>query len=146
MSHSFLRNQSKVKGTLHLSNGNFTKRDNCSPNYSSQMLSSSQDSNNEQEQIYNRILHLGKCRLSSEDDLIEVCNSQEKFKATTSFRPATKLPFAFSRSASISNATTDTTDLIAIGTISMTTQRQPPTRPQQQSRWVSLHSLHRPNT
>lgn len=77
---------------------------------------------------------MGKCKLSSQDDLIDVCESQEQFKATSSFRPSTRLPFTFSRNSSMPNSARDTTDLIAIGTISMATQRQPPTKPLSQSR------------
>ena len=104
------------------------KRDiTCSPTTST----SAQDSSSDQEATYHRILHLGKCKLSAEEDFINGCENQEKFKLASSFRPApTKLPFTFSRSTSIPNSPRDTTDLIAIGTISMTAQRQPAPKPQ----------------
>ena len=92
---------------------------------------SAQDSSSDQEQNCSRILPLGKCKLSTEEEFYNGCESQDKVKAaSSSFRPNPKLPFTFSRSASIPNTPRDNTDLIAIGTISMPSHRQPVLKPQ----------------
>lgn len=73
----------------------------------------------------NRVLRLGKCKLNNE---FSKESSAELYKSSY-FRPGPKIPFSFSRSTSIPTMLNGTSDLIAIGTIPMTSQRQTPPKP-----------------
>ena len=74
----------------------------------------------------NRVLRLGKCKLNNEFFSKE--SSAELYKSSY-FRPGPKIPFSFSRSTSIPTMLNGASDLIAIGTIPMASQRQTPPKP-----------------
>ena len=113
----------------HASNSN--RRCQCSNRdtrvKSSSNNSSTTDSGSEIEHS-TRVLTLGKCTLSTNDDLSLNDNTSEPYR-NTSFRPGPKLPFTFKRSESIPNTPRDASDLIAIGTIPITTQKQVQPKP-----------------
>ncbi|XP_015770641.1 PREDICTED: uncharacterized protein LOC107349059 isoform X1 [Acropora digitifera] len=78
----------------------------------------------------NRVLRLGKCKLNNEFFSKE--SSAELYKSSY-FRPGPKIPFSFSRSTSIPTMLNGASDLIAIGTIPMASQRQTPPKPMSRS-------------
>ncbi|KAK2553701.1 hypothetical protein P5673_024928 [Acropora cervicornis] len=78
----------------------------------------------------NRMLRLGKCKLNNEFFSKE--SSAELYKSSF-FQPGPKIPFSFSRSTSIPTMLNGTSDLIAIGTIPMASQRQTPPKPMSRS-------------
>lgn len=84
----------------------------------------------------NRVLRLGKCKLNNEFFSKE--SSAELYKSSY-FRPGPKIPFSFSRSTSIPTMLNGASDLIAIGTIPMASQRQTPPKPM--SRWKTKATL-----
>ncbi|XP_032228154.2 uncharacterized protein LOC5504020 isoform X2 [Nematostella vectensis] len=100
---------------------------------------SGQDSSSDQEQNYTRVLPLGKCQINNDEELVDQCGTPSPRFKSGSFRPPPRLPFTFNHSASIPSSPRDATDLIAIGTISMTSQRQPPPKPM--SRWKTKATL-----
>ncbi|XP_068680846.1 uncharacterized protein [Montipora foliosa] len=86
----------------------------------------------------NRVLRLGKCKLTGNNELLSSDGSSDLYKSSY-FRPGPKIPFSFSRSTSIPAMFQSTSDLIAIGTIPMTSQRQTPAKPM--SRWKTKTTL-----
>ncbi|XP_068680845.1 uncharacterized protein [Montipora foliosa] len=80
----------------------------------------------------NRVLRLGKCKLTGNNELLSSDGSSDLYKSSY-FRPGPKIPFSFSRSTSIPAMFQSTSDLIAIGTIPMTSQRQTPAKPMSRS-------------
>ncbi|XP_022799843.1 uncharacterized protein LOC111337751 isoform X2 [Stylophora pistillata] len=82
------------------------------------------DSSSEKENGNQRVLPLGKCNIDNED-LGSTNLSRRSF-----FPPRPKLPVSLNRSASsIPTMPHGTSDLIAIGTIPITTHRQTPVKP-----------------
>ena len=75
----------------------------------------------------NRVLPLGKCKLNNEE-LLSSDGSSDLYRSSF-FRPGPKLPLTFNRSTSIPTMPRSTSDLIAIGTIPITSQRQTPVKP-----------------
>lgn len=92
------------------------------------------DSSSEGENGNQRGLPLGKCNINNED-----LGSTDLYRSSF-FRPGPKLPVTFNRSASsIPTMPHSTSDLIAIGTIPITTHRQTPVKPM--SRWKTKATL-----
>lgn len=92
------------------------------------------DSSSEGENGNQRVLPLGKCNINNED-----LGSTDLYRSSF-FRPGPKLPVTFNRSASsIPTMPHSTSDLIAIGTIPITTHRQTPVKPM--SRWKTKATL-----
>ncbi|XP_022799846.1 uncharacterized protein LOC111337751 isoform X5 [Stylophora pistillata] len=92
------------------------------------------DSSSEKENGNQRVLPLGKCNIDNED-LGSTNLSRRSF-----FPPRPKLPVSLNRSASsIPTMPHGTSDLIAIGTIPITTHRQTPVKPM--SRWKTKATL-----
>lgn len=92
------------------------------------------DSSSEGEASNQRVLALGKCNLNNED-----LGSNDLYKSSF-FRPGPKIPVTFNRSASsIPTMPRSTSDLIAIGTIPITSHRQTPAKPM--SRWKTKATL-----
>ncbi|PFX19803.1 uncharacterized protein LOC111337751 isoform X3 [Stylophora pistillata] len=86
------------------------------------------DSSSEKENGNQRVLPLGKCNIDNED-LGSTNLSRRSF-----FPPRPKLPVSLNRSASsIPTMPHGTSDLIAIGTIPITTHRQTPVKPMSRS-------------
>lgn len=85
----------------------------------------------------NRVLPLGKCKLNNEE-LLSSDGSAELYRSSF-FRPGPKVPSTFNRSTSIPLMPRSTSDLIAIGTIPITSQRQTPVKPM--SRWKTKATL-----
>ncbi|CAH3110397.1 unnamed protein product [Pocillopora meandrina] len=86
------------------------------------------DSSSEGENGNQRVLPLGKCNINNED-----LGSTDLYRSSF-FRPGPKLPVTFNRSASsIPTMPHSTSDLIAIGTIPITTHRQTPVKPMSRS-------------
>lgn len=85
---------------------------------------STTDSSSESE---NRVVTLGKCKINNEE-LLSSDGSSELYRRSY-FRPGPKIPFNFNRSTSIPTMPQSTSDLIAIGTIPITSQRQTPVKP-----------------
>ncbi|XP_020630919.1 uncharacterized protein LOC110067912 isoform X2 [Orbicella faveolata] len=95
------------------------------------------DSSSEGEVNTQRVLALGKCKLNNED-LVASDASSELYRSSF-FRPGPKIPMTFNRSTSIPTMPRSTADLIAIGTIPITSQRQTPVKPM--SRWKTKATL-----
>ncbi|XP_078360804.1 uncharacterized protein LOC144645190 isoform X2 [Oculina patagonica] len=95
------------------------------------------DSSSEGEVNNQRVLALGKCKLDNEELVASDCSS-DMYKGTF-FRPGPKVPMTFNRSTSIPSMPRSTSDLIAIGTIPITSQRQTPVKPM--SRWKTKATL-----
>ncbi|XP_078360803.1 uncharacterized protein LOC144645190 isoform X1 [Oculina patagonica] len=89
------------------------------------------DSSSEGEVNNQRVLALGKCKLDNEELVASDCSS-DMYKGTF-FRPGPKVPMTFNRSTSIPSMPRSTSDLIAIGTIPITSQRQTPVKPMSRS-------------
>lgn len=85
------------------------------------------DSSSEGEANTQRVLALGKCKLNN-DELVASDSSSDMYRGTF-FRPGPKIPMTFNRSTSIPSMPHSASDLIAIGTIPITSQRQTPVKP-----------------
>lgn len=85
----------------------------------------------------NRVLPLGKCKINNEE-LLSSDGAAELYRSSF-FRPGPKIPLTFNRSTSIPTMPCSTSDLIAIGTIPITSQRQTPVKPM--SRWKTKATL-----
>ncbi|XP_027054453.1 uncharacterized protein LOC113681550 isoform X3 [Pocillopora damicornis] len=103
------------------------------------------DSSSEGENGNQRVLPLGKCNINNED-----LGSTDLYRSSF-FRPGPKLPVTFNRSASsIPTMPHSASDLIAIGTIPITTHRQTPVKPMSSlveatSSWTDHHPLIKSN-
>lgn len=86
--------------------------------------SSITDSSSEAE---NRVLSLGKCKINNEE-FLSSDGSSDLYRSSF-FRPGPKIPLTFNRNTSIPTMPHSTSDLIAIGTIPITSQRQTPVKP-----------------
>lgn len=94
------------------------------------------------ESITQRVLALGKCKLSTGEDFIFPCDSNSnQLKNSNYFRPGPRVTFPQSRTCSFpgSASGSSTSDLIAIGTIPVTSQRQAVQKPM--SRWKAKATL-----
>ncbi|XP_073257831.1 uncharacterized protein [Porites lutea] len=85
----------------------------------------------------NRVLPLGKCKINNEE-LLSSDGAAELYRSSF-FRPGPKIPLTFNRSTSIPTMPHSASDLIAIGTIPITSQRQTPVKPM--SRWKTKATL-----
>ena len=96
----------------------------------------------ELENFAQRVLTLGKCKLSNGEDFIFPCdNNSNHLNNGSFFRPGPRVTFPQTRTCSFpgSASSSSTSDLIAIGTIPMTSQRQAVPKPM--SRWKAKATL-----
>lgn len=115
-------------------------RDVQSPHNSTSGAESSE--NEELTNITQRVLTLGKCKLSNGEDFLFPCESNSNnIHSNSYFRPGPRVSFPQTRSCALSGATSapTTNELIAIGTIPMRLQRQ--SIPKPMSRWKTKATL-----